>query len=368
MSSLAVVLVLAMPSMLADASAITEAFSVPKSVVSGFAHAQRAGQVFRNADPAYHRASVVARELAHHYPEVPFISAFWSEQEVTLRTPARNLFRFSPDYAQDAAGLGAYAYRQLGWRRAAIVAGDQAPGWDGAAAFTAEFCALGGTVVDTGYANVTGTPDVVAQALSTRPDGVATFLTAFDDQAHLLDRLVSGLRSPRRLLTWSQSLEAGTLLKPLGPKLNGVVGTTWLPSAPTRALREYRSLYRASYPGLPAWYHDQSWVLGYYDAAEAVLTALARVGSRDARAGLLEELGRLDLDLPGGRVTLDRNRQAVRDGYLARVDWTGGSARLQPVAVVPHVEQTFGGLLSAAPPPSHGSQPCVRARPPAWAR
>jgi branched-chain amino acid transport system substrate-binding protein len=313
-------------------------------------------------------ASVVARELAHHYPDIPFVNAFWSEQEVTLRSPARNLFRFSPDYAQDAAGLGAYAYRQLGWRRAAIVAGDQAPGWDGAAAFTAEFCALGGTVVDTSYRSLhTGEPNVVTQALSRRPDGVAAFLTGFDDQAHVLGRLASRLGSPRRLLTWNQSLEDPALLTALGPKLNGVVGTSWLPPAPSRALREYRKLYRASYPGLPAAFGDQSWVLSYYDAVEAVLTALARVDG-DARAGLLQELGRLDLDLPGGRVTLDRNRQAVRDGYLARVEWSGDSSRLRPVAVVPDVEQTFGGLLSSAPPPGRRSQPCVRSRPPAWAR
>ena len=82
-------------------------------------------------------ASVVARDLARRYPDVPFVSAFSNEQEVTLRSPARNLFRFSPDYAQDAAGLGAYAYRKLRWRRAAIVAADWSPAWDGAAAFTA---------------------------------------------------------------------------------------------------------------------------------------------------------------------------------------------------------------------------------------
>jgi branched-chain amino acid transport system substrate-binding protein len=314
-------------------------------------------------------ASVVSRELAHHYPEVPFVNAFWSDQEVTLRSPARNLFRFSPDYAQDAAGLGAYAYRQLGWRRAAIVAGNQAPGWDGAAAFTAEFCALGGTVVDTSYRSIfTGKPNVVARALAVRPDGVVAFLTGFDDDVHLLGELASRLGDPRQLLTWNQSLENSALRQALGPKLDGVVGTTWVPPGQTRALREYRRLYRASYPGVPAGFGDQSWVLSYYDAVEAVLTALGRVGGGDARPGLLAELGALDLDLPGGRVTLDRNRQAVRDGYLARVEWSEGTSRLRPVAVVPHVEQTFGGLLSSAPPPSRGSQPCVRSRPPRWAR
>ena len=94
-------------------------------------------------------ASIVARELARRYPRAIFVSTFWDEQEITMRLPAANLFRFSPDYAQREAGLGAYAYHQLGWRRAAVVADYANPGWAGAAAFTAEFCALGGQVVAT---------------------------------------------------------------------------------------------------------------------------------------------------------------------------------------------------------------------------
>jgi branched-chain amino acid transport system substrate-binding protein len=94
-------------------------------------------------------ASVAARDLARRYPDTVFVSTFWDEQEITLRRPAPNLFRFSPDYGQQAAGLGEHAYRTLGWRRVAVVAGDSASGWGGSAAFVAEFCALGGTVVET---------------------------------------------------------------------------------------------------------------------------------------------------------------------------------------------------------------------------
>jgi branched-chain amino acid transport system substrate-binding protein len=315
-------------------------------------------------------ASVVARDLARRYPNVPFVSAFSSEQEVTLRSPARNLFRFSPDYAQDAAGLGAYAYRTLGWRRAAIVAADWSPAWDGAAAFTAEFCALGGKVVEATYRSpFTGEPDVVARALAARPDGVAAFLTGFDDQTRILAALTGRLRDPRRLVTWNQSAEDPSLLESIGPKLDGVVVTTWVPpTPPSPILRAHRALYRKSFPGLPAWYADQSWVLGYYDAVEGILTALAQASGGDVRRALLEELGRVTVDLPAGRVTLDRNRQAVRDGYLARVVSSAGRTSLEPVAVVPQVEQTFGGLLSSAPPPGPGSQPCRKATPPSWAR
>jgi branched-chain amino acid transport system substrate-binding protein len=315
-------------------------------------------------------ASVVARDLAHRYPDVPFVSAFSSEQEVTLRSPARNLFRFSPDYAQDAAGLGAYAYRTLGWRRAAIVAADASPGWDGAAAFAAEFCALGGDVVETAYRSpFTGEPDVVARALAAGPDGVAAFLTVFDDHTRILGALAERLGDARRLVTWNQSAEDPSLVQAIGAKLDGVVVTTWVPpTPPSPTLRTYRALYRKSFPGLPAWFADQSWVLSYYDAVEGILTALAHASGGDMRRALLDELGRVSVDLPAGRVTLDRNRQAVRDGYLARVVSSAGRTSLEPVAVMPQVEQTFGGLLSSAPPPGPGTQACLKATPPSWAR
>jgi branched-chain amino acid transport system substrate-binding protein len=316
-------------------------------------------------------ASVVARELAHRYPDVAFVSTLWDDPEITLRRPATNLFRFSPDFAQQTAGLGTYAFRTLGWRRAAVVAGDGTPGWAGAAAFTAEFCALGGTVVEESYRSpFVPDPTLVPRTLETSPDGVAAFLSFVDSPAEVLGSLAAELEDPaRQLLIWSATLEDAQVVGALGPKLRGVVGTTWLPSgAPSRALRDYRDRYRSVYPGVPPSLADQSAVIGFHNALEATLTALERVEGSDIRSGVLSELGRLRLQLPDGVVALDRNRQAVRDVYLSRIASTSGSTRLTPVGTVPSVEQTYGGLLSGAPPPGPSTQPCRRATPPPWAR
>jgi branched-chain amino acid transport system substrate-binding protein len=315
-------------------------------------------------------ASVVTRDLARRYPDVPFVSAFWDEQEVTLRRPASNVFRFTPDYAQQAAGLGAYAYRELGWRRAAIVGGDQTSGWGGAAAFTAEFCALGGQVVGQSFRSIfTGRPDVVGRALASEPDGVAAFLNFLDEPTKVVGRLAAGLGDTRRLVVWAPTLEDLELMARLGPRLDGVVGTTWLPAtAPSPVLADYRRRYRAAFPGFPAFLADQSWVIGYHNAAEAVLRALERTDGEDVRAGLLTELAELRLPLPGGTVSLDGNRQAIRDTYLSRLVVEDGKPTLEPVAVVKGVEQTFGGLLASAPPPGPGTQPCKTSRQIPWAR
>src|SRR5262249_36160295 len=90
--------------------------------------------------------AIVLRELARRYPTVPFLAASSWAEEATMQRPVPNLYRFFPDFEQGQAGLAGYAYRRLGWRRAATVAEDFADGWGAAAAFTAEVCRPGGKV------------------------------------------------------------------------------------------------------------------------------------------------------------------------------------------------------------------------------
>jgi branched-chain amino acid transport system substrate-binding protein len=315
-------------------------------------------------------ASVITREVARRYPDVPFLAVFWTDQEVTLRRPAANLYRFLPDSAEEAAGLGTYAFRTLGWRRAVVLANDGPPGWTAAAAFTAEFCALGGQVVRRVYSS-SFTPDpprLVERALAPRADGIASFLTVVDPAPAILGQLTGKLQDPaRRLLLWSETLEDGATLPALQRKLAGVVSTTWLPGGPpSPRLREHQMRYQRAFPALPAFFGSASFVLGFHDAVEALLVALERTDAdlSDGRSLLRRELASLRLPLPGGTVRLDANRQAVRDMSLSRITPAG----LEPVRRIPAVEQTFGGLLSSAPPPGPHSQPCRKATPPPWAR
>ncbi len=110
-------------------------------------------------------------------------------------------------------------------------------------------------------------------------------------------------------------------------------------------------------------------MLAFNDAMEGLLRGLeASDGDlSDGRQRLREELARVSLDVPSGPVHLDGNRQAVRNTYLKRIGPAGGRRAFQLVRVEPEVEQTFGGLLSDAPAPGPGSQPCRKATPPPWA-
>jgi branched-chain amino acid transport system substrate-binding protein len=317
-------------------------------------------------------ASVVTRDVARRYPDVPFVATFWDEQEITLRRPAPNLYRFTVDSSQKVAGLGSYAYRNLGWRRAAVLVGDSADGWDAAAAFTAEFCSLGGTITRSVYRDLLAPPnDVGAEAVQGRPDGVALLAGTFDDVPGLAKQLLPRLQQPlrRHLLLSSGGIETLQLLRDDGRRLEGVVSTAFIPAgAPSEALRTYRNVFAASFPAIPREFADQSAVLAYNDPVEALLQAIERVGGDmgTERERLRQALATLRVTLPRGTVTLDRDRQAVTDVPLVRLGARPG--RFEPVGVARRVEQTFGGLLSQAPPPARDSQPCRKATPPVWAQ
>ena len=314
---------------------------------------------------------LVMRDLARKYPEVIFIPVWSGAQELTLRHPAANVYRFDTDEAQDVAGLGSYAYRELGWRRAAVVA-DPFVGWQEEAAFVAEFCALGGDVTARFTAPIDVRKPKVAHTLR-GADGVAALMFGgLFVPPEILRALARTVGSPEnRMVVGTYVLEDSNTLVPIAGPPAGVVGASSIPPAnATPAMRAHRREFSRAFPGLPPSDAETPVVLAFNDAMEGLLRWVeASDGDlSDGRQRLREELARVRFDLPSSPVRLDRNRQAVRNTYLKRVGRGGGQRAFQLVRVVPEAEQTFGGLLSDTPSPGPGSQPCRKATPPPWVR
>jgi hypothetical protein len=174
-----------------------------------------------------------------------------------------------------------------------------------------------------------------------------------------------------RLLLWSVPLEDPAFLTTLGAKLDGVALTSRYPAGrPSKALADYLARYRAAFPRMPPGLEQSSFVISYADSVEALLTALERADGdlSEGRRRLRAELAQLTLVLPRGEVRLDSNRQVVTDVPLVRLRWRDGKVVTEQISAARDVEQTFGGLLSQAPPPGPGSQPCRTATPPPWAK
>jgi branched-chain amino acid transport system substrate-binding protein len=310
--------------------------------------------------------SVVIRDIARKHSGVVFLAAVHGPREPTLRRTAPNLFRFSADHAQGVAGLGTYAYRELGWRRAAVALGNWEQGWQSRDAFVAEFCALGGRITKQIAPYFFDPLGRDARRIPSDVDGVALLSWAFHNPGGFLRRLAQRMGDPaRRILAGPGVMDNPALLKRAGPALVGLTGTSYLNPG---NMRRYLRAYARAFPGRPASLAGEELVRGYRDAVEALLNALERADGDTERVPA--ELRRLRLDLLGGPVRLDGNRQAVTDTSLVRLVRNGpGPPKVERLERIEAVDQSVGGLLSASRSPDSRPTGCPpEQRPPPWAR
>lgn len=302
---------------------------------------------------------IVIRDVARAHPETVFLPVVHGPREVTLHRPAANVFRFSGDHGQGVAGLATYAYRDLGWRRAAIVLTNWDAGWGGRDAFAAEFCALGGRIEQQLALNFFDPAGRDAERVRRDVDGVAVFGGSYFDASGFLRRLARRVEDPpREIVAGPTLMDEPTTLRATSRALAGVTGSSY--AYPPR-MRAYLRDYSKAFPGVPGSLASSELVTGYRDAVEAILLALERANGSSAR--LPAELRRLRINLLGGPVRLDDNGQAVISTSLVRIGapgTEGAQPTLTPVSRRHGVDQSVGGLLAPSLSPRAGPAPCKR--------
>ncbi|HVP03389.1 MAG TPA: ABC transporter substrate-binding protein [Solirubrobacteraceae bacterium] len=312
---------------------------------------------------------IVLHEIAARHPGAIYLSAGNGPREVTLRGAAPSLYRFAADQTQGGAGLAAYAYRRLGWRRAAVAVEDWGAGWQPETAFTREFCALGGRVVR--RTSLESLSPSAAQARGVPPrnaDGLVVFASPFFMNGDLLRALARATGDPsRRLLLGPEIVGDGELLRDAGRVLAGVVGSSYtVPPADSPAVRDYRRAFSRFYPGSLLRAAGDPLVVGYRNAVEATLQALQRAGGEPGPGlrRLRAQLAATDTRLLGIPVRLDARHQAVVSATLVRVGRAhpGAVPPLRRVATIPGVDATLGGLVPAGYVPSSAGPGACRER------
>jgi branched-chain amino acid transport system substrate-binding protein len=323
--------------------------------------------------PTLNGESLALKEYARQRPQTTFVDTVAATQVLTLTHPAQNVFRVGYDGAQLSAGLGAYAFRTLGWRTAVTVAQQQGVAAGGneyaqVAGFVAEFCALGGKVVK----RIWSAPgEVPAYAADKRVDGFfvsdpVNFEAEFGAlRGSLARRIVGGVFMGSALV---------------GPQLQsslvGVVTGGSGPFVSARPWRNYLAAMAKAFPLLgaqtPLLDAETVFARTYYDAMAAVVSALDQVHGDVSRGerGLRGALASLRLDSPVGLIRFDQNRQAVLPNYLGQYQPSpDGRITYRTIRVVPSVDETFGGYFHTnAPLPSKIYPLCRRRDPPPWAR
>jgi branched-chain amino acid transport system substrate-binding protein len=317
--------------------------------------------------------SIAVANYAKEHPDQTFVNGAAGAQDASLKVQAPNFFRYNTDGAQFSAGLGDYAYNELGWRTAAVIGDDYAFPYTSLAGFIAEFCSIGGKVTkriwpplgEKDYSSyISQIPeDVDGLYVAVGGTGTVAFLKQYEQQRGKIDtKKIMGN------VFWPDPL----VLKEVGDRLLG--GVTAGPTSAdldTPAAKEYVGEVKAAYPEIGP-LATSVFVYHYYVAAEGLALALEEVNG-DISGGqkkLQEALGNVEFDAAYGHIKLDENRSAISDNYVQKIvpDVNGdGTPDPKTIRVIPDTDQQFGGLFSAdAPAPDRENPKCVKGSEPKW--
>ncbi|MDQ0390966.1 ABC transporter substrate-binding protein [Labrys monachus] len=287
---------------------------------------------------------VAVKDYAKTQPNVTFINGTSAAQDTTLRNPAPNFFRFSTDGAQWMAGLGTYAYQVKGYKRVAVVAEDYSFPYTQVFGFMAEFCKAGGKVPSKSWVPI-GNKDFssVIAAIPDDVDAIYVALGGADAVNFLTQFQQAGGSAP--LIGGSITVDQ-TVLTSKGKTRDVLIGT---PSAgpvadtnDTPAWKAFVAAYKKQPDAFPS---PSLFAHGYYVDMKATLLALGEVKDdvSDGGVKLRDALSKLSFDTPTGKVSLDKNRNAIADIYLTEVTaGSDGNLYNKLVKVIPQVNQTLG--------------------------
>jgi len=316
--------------------------------------------------PVTGEQEIALQAYARRRPETTFVNGSGSAQ---VLDPASNFFSFHTNGAQWTAGLGAYAYRRLGWRRAVTVTGPFGVfDWAETAGFIAEFCSLGGKITKriTIEPATTDYSAVVAQVPRSGVDGLMVASTT--DTVLALARALPEFRrqAARKILVGTEAmLGSNPSVTRLGAGARGLLTGGIFYGNFAKYVAAYRRAFPHAAPALAGGAFD----LFYYDALAATLQALRAVHGdlSHGEARFMAALAHVDLKAPNGRFRPDPRHQAAGPNYLLALQWPKLTFRV--VRTIPDVEPSFGGYFSSHEPPPSGSTPaCVKRTPPVWAR
>jgi branched-chain amino acid transport system substrate-binding protein len=327
---------------------------------------------------------IAIANYAKDHPDVTFINGISGAQEATLQVQAPNFFRFTGDGAQWNAGMGDILHNTAGWDTAVVIADDYGFGWTSAAGFIAEFCAVGGDVVQRVFPplNTTDYSSFIAQLPDPdEVDGYFWVVGGTGTQASL-----EAFVNAKGDLNGQQ--HAGNLF--FNPGLASALGTgiagayvggfaSFAGDVQTPEIQAYLDSADAAWdtlagaltgnePGPPSTTLGFGFAYGYYLAGTALIQALNEVDGdlSDNHAALHEALSNMTLEGPYGTVTLDENRQAIVDTTVQQLVLEGDEVVAKTVALIKGVDQTFGGTFSEDTPPPGRDAPGCEARDLPW--
>lgn len=290
---------------------------------------------------------IALRDYSKTQPQVTFLNGISGAQETTYVTPSENFFRFNMDGAQWSAGLGDYIYNEKGYKTIATIGEDYSFIYTQVFGLVTEFCSAGGEVTERFWVPL-GTKDF-GSIIAALPDDVDAIYLGLGggDAVNFLNQYQQAGGDAE--LIGGTIMVDGTVLNAKGKAKEALIG---VPSAGPQAdtwdnpkWQAYVKAYQDAFPPEKRFPSPSLLATGYYNAATAAFTVLNNIGGdlsdghKKFRAGLTA----LELDAPNGKITLDKNRQAIGTNFVSEVaQLSDGTLATKLVKIKENVNQTLG--------------------------
>ncbi|GAA4699712.1 ABC transporter substrate-binding protein [Nocardioides conyzicola] len=279
---------------------------------------------------------LAVKDYAKQHLDTTFVNGTSGAQNTTLRDPAPNFFRFTTDGAQWMAGLGDYAFTDLGYKKVVTLGEDYSFPYDQVGGFMTQYCAAGGQVPDKIWVPL-GTKDF-SSFIATMPTDVDAILVALGgaDVLNFTKQIDQSPLAGKPILGGSIAVD-GSVVKGLGERAEGIVSAGPVAELDTPEYKAYAAQLTKLFPNAaPPGLFD----VGYYTEMKATLDALNTIGGKleDGHKALNETLSGMQVVSPSGPVKLDENRQAIANNYIFQV--TDGASKM--IKTIPDVNQTLG--------------------------
>lgn len=264
-----------------------------------------------------------------------FINGLSASQDMTLRDPSPNVYRFGGDGAMWMAGLGKYAAETLGYKTVATVAEDYSYPYDQVGGFLKEFCAAGGKVAKRVWFPL-GTKDLSTYVTQIPKDVDAVYFAMGGSDAINFVKSFDQFTGKAVPLLGGTTAVDGTVLEGLAGRADGTVSAGPTPALDTPEYKDYAERLAAAYPGATPNIVN----IYYYTGTIAALKALEQVDGdlSNGQKAFQEALAKLEFTAPQGPVKLDQNRQAVITNYVTKIE----NGTVVKVADVGDVNATLG--------------------------
>ncbi len=290
---------------------------------------------------------IAIRDYSKTQPQVTFLNGISGAQETTYVTPSENFFRFNMDGAQWSAGLGEYVAKEKGYKTVATIGEDYSFIYTQVFGFALGFCANGGEITERLWVPL-GTKDF-GSIIASLPDDVDAIYLGLGggDAVNFLNQYQQA-GGDAKLIGGSIMVD-GTVLNSKGDAKNALIGT---PSSGPQAdtwddpkWQAYVKAYQDAFPPDQRFPSPSLLGTGYYNATNAMAQCLDSVNGdlSDGQKAFRACLSSLELDAPNGKITLDKNRQAIGTNFVTEVVELGdGTLTNKLVKIVPNVNQTLG--------------------------